>query len=436
MSTLVARGLVFLILALTILVGDALAALRKRQPPRRCGAGRDRHPTATNPPLHLMLTGTFNNPNWFRSHILPLAAADSIGQISVVCDRPLMPLDKVTYICPSDRCRRLLGRSAARAWTLLRSAARLKPDLLMGYHIMPNALLCLVAARLCGGQAVYQMTGGPVQLVGGGCGSENPLLRKLRRPSRLLERLMFAAVRRFDLVVVRGENAAAYLREHGLARRIAIIAGSIDVERFRPRSATARYDMVLVARHIAQKRVDRFLDLIERVRADYPALRAAVAGDGPLHGALREYATHLKLGECVEFLGHVVDVPELLARSRLFVLTSESEGLSIAMMEAMAAGLPVIAPRVGDLGELLWPDQTGLFITLEDLPRAADAVVRLLADPRRLERLSRGARDAVVARHSIEAIARRWDACLGARDGRAARVLRVAAEPIVGGISK
>lgn len=417
-ESLLARGAVTLILIATL----ALAALGRT-------LRRPRTPARGAPPT-LLLTGTFYNPGWFRSHILPLSACSALGRIVVVCDEPLEPCARVTYACPPPWLRQIVGRSAARLLWLWRTARSLRPAAIMGYHIMPNALMALVVAALTGTRAIYQMTGGPVQIAGGGAGSENALLRRQRKASRLRERLMFAAVRRFDCVVVRGRQAVEFLRTRHLARDVAIIPGSVDCERFAPRPGPpGRFDLVGVGRLVPVKRWDRLLRIVAQTRAvagtpqpGGPAgngLTLAIAGDGPLARSLAALARELDIEPNVALLGRREDVPEVLASGRVFALASENEGLSIAMIEAMAAGRPVVAPNVGDLAELLSDGENGLFIDPERPADAARQLVELLRDPARLARMSAAARERAVREYSVESVAMKWTALFRRLDSEA-----------------
>lgn len=413
-ESLAARAAVVLVLSAVAAIVRAGRALRG---PRRQAGPADAPQTSRR--ATLLLTGTFYNPGWFRAHIQPLCRCDALDDIIVVCDRPLEAYDKVRYVCPPTWARRLMGRTGARLAWLWRAAVREKPAAVMGYHIMPNGLMALAVGALTGTPAVYQMTGGPVQIIGGGVGSENALLRRQRRPSRLRERLMFHVVRQFDCVVVRGARAAEFLRRHGLARDVRVIPGSVDCARFGghpgPDARRRRFDLVGVGRLVPVKRWDRLIRIVAEINgpgaggaASRPDVTLAIAGDGPLLDELTALARRLGVESRVALLGRREDVPEVLASARVFALTSENEGLSIAMIEAMAAGLPVVAPDVGDLGELLIDGENGRFIDPDRPAEAARVLMELLADEGGLARMSDAARRRAVAEYSVEAVAGEW----------------------------
>lgn len=374
-------------------------------------------PRVSGDPRRLLMLGTFYNVGWFRAHVGPLAACPRLDEVIVLSDEPaLMPAvpgkATVTCACPPKWLKGVLGRSAARALWLMVVGRRHRPATLMGYHIMPNGLLCLVAARLFGLRAVYQMTGGPMQIVGGGHGSENRLLRHLGGPSRLLEALMFHVVRQFDAVIVRGEQAAAFIRDNRLAAAVGILTAGVDTERFCPADSTRDYDLVTVGRLVECKRPERFVELVAALAHRRPGTRAAIVGDGPLAADLRNRAQRLGLNSELAFLGRRDDVPEILRHSRLFVLTSRNEGVSIALLEAFAAGVPAAVPNVGDLGDFVRPNETGVFIDPADAEATAARLAELLDDPGRLSRLSRAARRTAEQRCSLASLAARWEQLL------------------------
>lgn len=109
--------------------------------------------------------------------------------------------------------------------------------------------------------------------------------------------------------------------------------------------------------------------------------RLELVGDGPDRPALESLHRELGLEGRVRFAGERDDVPELLSRAAVFVLSSRSEGMPLSVLEAMAAGLPVVASRVGGIPEQVADGVTGLLVPVGDAERLAEALRRLLDDP-------------------------------------------------------
>ena len=140
--------------------------------------------------------------------------------------------------------------------------------------------------------------------------------------------------------------------------------------------------MVLTtARFTAQKDHRTLLRAIPAVLAREPRARFLWVGVGPLGSALRAAVRRRGLERHVRFLGHRDDVPDLLAAADLFVLPSRFEGLPLALLEAMAVGLPAVATRVCGITEVVEPDRTGLLVDPGASAALAAALVRLLGRP-------------------------------------------------------
>jgi glycosyltransferase involved in cell wall biosynthesis len=257
------------------------------------------------------------------------------------------------------------------------------------------------------------MTGGPIQLIGGGFGSENVLLRRLGRPSRLREALLFHVVRQFDRIIVRGSGAHSFVRKNKLNKQCSIMTGSVDVERFRPNNAQRDIDVVCVARLVPYKGVEECVEVLAAVAREKPTLRAVVVGAGPLQAKLIARTLERGIEECVKFLGKVDHVEEILRRSQVFLLVSPSEGMSIAMLEAMASGVPVIVNDVGDLHDMVSPGRTGVLLESTAPTEAAQRIIDLLENSKLRSKMSEAARAAVVERCSVDAVARCWEDIFG-----------------------
>jgi glycosyltransferase involved in cell wall biosynthesis len=126
-----------------------------------------------------------------------------------------------------------------------------------------------------------------------------------------------------------------------------------------------------------------------------------LAGDGPLQGRLRQEADTLKIRERVRFLNTRHDIPDILAASDLFVLSSDVEGLPLAVMEAMAAGLPVVATAVGGVPELLTDGREGLIVAPGDADALKAAIARLIDSPDQRKTMGRCAESKALATFDI-----------------------------------
>jgi glycosyltransferase involved in cell wall biosynthesis len=141
--------------------------------------------------------------------------------------------------------------------------------------------------------------------------------------------------------------------------------------------------LATVAHLRPEKRLDRLIDAVARLSAGLDA-HLLIVGDGPERGRLLEHAAAARIGDRVHFLGHRTDVHAILAAADLFVLSSDTEQMPISLLEAMAAGLPVVATRVGDVADMLPPEHGRFVVRVDGQSTAAalaDRIAELLSQP-------------------------------------------------------
>lgn len=227
----------------------------------------------------------------------------------------------------------------------------------------------------------------------------------------LQRRAATAAVARY--VAVSGDTARKLRSEFGVAEeQVRVVPNGIRVETMegaRPDPAlraeiagSADRPLVLTAARLDRQKGHRFL-LEAAVRI--PEATFALAGDGPDRAELEALARELGVADRVAFLGRRHDVPRLLASCDLFVLPSLWEGLPLSVLEAMAAGVPVVATSIGGTDEVVRDGETGVGVPPGDSPALAAAVRRLLGDPAEARRLAAGGRRLVRERYSAAAMA-------------------------------
>ncbi len=359
----------------------------------------------------ILLTGTFYADNWVAAHVAPLAASRRCRRLRVVTTYRMPDLPKVEWVRPPLWLSRLAGGTVARLAAFAFGAVRSRPHVVGGFHLLLNGLVALPLARLVGARSIYFCGGGPTEVLDGGVWGQNRLFTLMETPDPVVERRLLRAVGGFDWVITMGDRAVEFFRARGADAGFHVVSGGMDAARFAPATEPPRADLILVARLSGVKRVDLFLEAVERVARVRPQVSAIVVGDGPLLPALKAQAASLGLRDRVEFVGHRADVERWLRQARIFVLTSDSEGLSLALMEGMLCGLPAVVSDVGDLPELVKPGDNG-FLVAERTPEAfARPLLDLLEDEEQLRAYSRRAR-ASALRYETGHTTARWDAIL------------------------
>lgn len=160
--------------------------------------------------------------------------------------------------------------------------------------------------------------------------------------------------------------------------------------------------LLAVGRLVYEKGHEFLVEAMSAVtRADGRAV-AGICGEGPLREQLTRQIEALGLQEKVKLLGQWDDVPELLAAADVFVLPSRWEGLPMALLEAMMAGLPVVAARVEGVEDVVEPGVHGLLVPLESPAELARAILQLLGSPQERARMGKAARERVMTSYTTD----------------------------------
>ncbi len=229
-------------------------------------------------------------------------------------------------------------------------------------------------------------------------------------------------------VAVGKEVAASFRACYGVEPR-AIIYNGVDLERFSVSgerwkrahgfSADDRF-VVSVARLDRQKNPLGLIDAFHRGVGNDRSWRLLLAGKGSLEADAAALAARLGIADRVHFLGLCNDVEELLAACDIFALASDWEGMPVAVMEAMAAGLPVAAAAAGGVCELVEHAKTGLLAPVGDVSALAAALAELAGDAQRRQAFGRAARERA-ARYGVSQMVRAYAELFDAVASEAAR---------------
>jgi glycosyltransferase involved in cell wall biosynthesis len=186
---------------------------------------------------------------------------------------------------------------------------------------------------------------------------------------------------------------------------VRVIPNGVDLDRFHPTVVAStdeppRRRIGLIGRLIANKGPQYIVEAAPLILDRHPDVEFVVVGDGPLRGPLEARVAEQGFGPAFSFLGARSDVADILRTCSLAVRPSLSEGLPLAILEAMASGLPVVATPVGGTPEIVLDGQTGYLIPPRSPEALAAAINRLLADPVRAAEMGRCGQELV--RHTYE----------------------------------
>ena len=193
---------------------------------------------------------------------------------------------------------------------------------------------------------------------------------------------------------------------------VSYIPNGVDVSKLEFVSPRTRNDPIVIGfagRLVAIKRVDLFLRMAEYLQKKHPNMyRFSIFGDGPELDSLRKLSGALGLDEVVTYHGFIKDMQSRLRSVDLLYLTSDSEGLPMILLEAMACGVPIVSPAVGEIPELLSNGECGILVRSQE-PRAyASAALDYADDQSSFLNKAARARERVTTIYSSRATARRY----------------------------
>jgi glycosyltransferase involved in cell wall biosynthesis len=209
-----------------------------------------------------------------------------------------------------------------------------------------------------------------------------------------------AALRRARVVAAVSAGIRDELLRRGVSpSRVEVLSNGVRPSP--PLSAIPRRftpQLVIIGRLVEGKNVHTAIEAVAALRRRFPALGLVAAGTGQLRDALASRAAALGIADAIELAGFVADVGALLAASDCMVMPSASEGMPMAILEAMAARVPIVASRVGAIPEMVRHQEEALLVPPGDAAALAAAVATLLEDPQR----ARSVAEAAHARYSTE----------------------------------
>jgi glycosyltransferase involved in cell wall biosynthesis len=295
------------------------------------------------------------------------------------------------------------GRSPARAaWTsvaVARAIRRFRPDLIHSHNVRATGIAAM------GAHIAHPLR-------------TSPLVATFHGVVAAEDRLAGPVLRLADAVVCVSEDLSRRVLKRGFpAPRVTVIPNAVPAREplAEPRRRQIDADLDLrgapvvssVGRLAAVKGHARFLDAAAAVHAAEPTTRFLVVGEGRDRSALERRAAQLGLTSTTRFTGYRADARDLIARSDILIVASDSEGLSMTSLEALASGVPVVSTPVEGMSQLL---ATGAGTIATDFTPGALArpALELLADPDRRRRMGAIGRALVERDHGLEEMIGRY----------------------------
>ena len=287
---------------------------------------------------------------------------------------------------------RALAIYALRALRESLSRHRARPyDACLAWSTVPAGVVARVLKQVVGLPYVVRVSGPDIP------GFE----RRYRYLYPILRPIIRSAWHRASFVVAKCQAEAAMIRVVDEDVQVRIVANGVDLEAFgaTDRRGTRSLRLLCVGRLIERKGQDQLLRSLHALRALGMDVRLELVGEGDARPSLEQLAEALGLQNAVHFAGYVPRdrIAAVYGASDIFVLPSFNEGMSVATLEAMASGLPVVVTRVGGVDELVAEGVNGLTFDWGDIGAMTECLQRLAADAALRSRMGGASRDRAAA---------------------------------------
>jgi glycosyltransferase involved in cell wall biosynthesis len=218
-----------------------------------------------------------------------------------------------------------------------------------------------------------------------------------------------------DLVLANSQAVLHHAVEIGRCRpeKLRLLVNGIDIERYRNgfgnglNCRASVVGTVLRLEHIKGPAV--FIEAAKRIVDELPETRFMIIGDGSMRASLERLSGSLGIADRVQFLGERNDVDAVLPSFSIFILPSLVEGMSMALLEAMAAARPIVASAVGGNLDLIRDEENGLLVRPGAPEEMAHATIKLLKNPKWAKQLGLTAQKSVRNHHSADGMVRRLE---------------------------
>lgn len=333
----------------------------------------------------------------FEAKFIPLSKLSFIEKIYIVRDKVGPNIDKVEYIVLPRVISRFKPLKIFIPFIIAKHTIQKKCGLIIGYHIVPHAFFAFVASLLSRTPFACAQTGIYIQRQ-----SQNKIFGFFLK--EVLRKALF--------INVPGQMSRDFWFNFGLEpSKINILHSTIDTYRFSNNNLEKVFDFIILSRLSEEKRIEHLLNIFHKMKSEGHNFTVCIAGDGPRAEYLKALTDELNLGDIISFVGFV-DNPEVwFNKSKIFLLSSQSEGFPTALMQAMSCGLVCVSTNVGNISDTIVQNQNGFLVDYGNWGGYKDILIQLLEklESTEFKKIADKAREDVVKNHSIDFAIREWE---------------------------
>ena len=333
------------------------------------------------------------------SKILPIINSDEISQVYVFIREKSLELPKCTYITSPQIIYKIPYKIIKIPLRIIFELSQIiyysfnkKPDLINGIYTIPYGLYSVFIARMLFKKNIVSIIGDEEEL--------KKIGHKYAKFETRINNLVFKIS---SHITVKGEKTKDYLIKNGIEEsKISIFNGSIDEEKFFNKKLERDIDAIFVGAFSELKGPDRFIKIISGLKKYVPSIKAVMAGKGEMFYKIEMMIKEYDLGNNVTLLGYKNNVEDYLNRAKLLFMPSRCEGLSTAMLEAMACGCVPIVSDVGNMTDAAKHEINSLVVKdFQDLDSFIKFAKDVLTQNGKWEKISDSARDTILNYYSV-----------------------------------
>jgi glycosyltransferase involved in cell wall biosynthesis len=339
----------------------------------------------------VLIVDDHKNVGKIENHLMPLA--DAVNDNTMVCITPNESTTDINYISVPTFGHRLIGIFLLFPYAVVASL-RNDYDVIVSVSLFPYGLYALLLKLLFQTPVHHVIIGGDIDSHAEAWYGSVP-------------RRLF---RYFDSISVLGTTHRSRLVEFGVPEeRVFILTNSVDIETFRPVDQSLSYDFIWIGHFSSVKDPLCFVEALNKYnKRTEEEFRAVMIGDGELWEKTAEKLAECSLSDHVELTGWVKDPAPYYQESSIYVMTSNREAMGLTLIEAMCCGLPVIAPDVGNVSDVVSDQKNGIMLPDTDSESIADAMFELKSDKEFYESASERALS-IRTQYSYDNATEDWD---------------------------
>jgi glycosyltransferase involved in cell wall biosynthesis len=338
----------------------------------------------------------------FVSKFLPLLQTSFISELILIrfTGNPL-PTNKIKVIHLTHSFRK-----SKRVYELLSfiklfySCLNKKIDILIGVYFIPHGIYISLLSKLFKIPSIQVLPGTDLYYI---------------KKQKILLKLLDSA----SIIAVRGSISKKSLISSGIEEQKVIVLDNF-IESLPPKqniiSLHKEYDLIFVGYFRKLKRLDLLIKIIAKLKECKSDISAVFVGDGPEMLSIKEQINCNMLEKHIHIVGFDSNPGQWYLRSKIFVLTSKSEGLNMAMVEAMSYGLPVVVSNVNDLEDVVKNEINGYLVNFGNVELFAEKIINLLTDDKLYRSISKNAIKRIehlyLTQYSYTAVTEQWNQIL------------------------